>query len=268
MKAVEYILSNEINMLEKIVLQAHKRVRTAPDGFLRIAKKGDAVEYYHKSKDTCNVNGKYIRKENVKIAEEIAQRDYDMQVIKTSERRIKAMNTFLKVYKETALEDIYSKMNLYRKELIQTAVLPDEEYIKQWLGVEYVGKSFAEDAPEIITEKGERVRSKSEKIIADKLYALGVPYRYECPLILERNVKMYPDFTILKMPEREEIYLEHFGMLDDCDYVSGMLYKLTTYEKNGIYLGVHLFMTHETSREPLNTRTLDGLIRKLFCGEG
>ena len=151
--------------------------------------------------------------------------------------------------------------------MLRAVVLPDEEYIKQWLAVDYIGKSFAEDAPEIITERGERVRSKSEKIIADKLYALGVPYRYECPLILEGNVRVYPDFTILKMPEREEVYLEHFGMMDDNDYVNGMLYKLKTYEKNGIYLGVHLFMTYETSREPLNTRTLDRLIRTVWCQE-
>ena len=46
-----------------------------------------------------------------------------------------------------------------------------------------------------------------------------------------------------------------------------MMFKLNTYERNGRYLGVNLFITHETSKIPLNTRTLDGLIRKLFCTE-
>lgn len=121
---------------------------------------------------------------------------------------------------------------------------------------------------EIVTERGERVRSKSEKIIADKLFALGIPYRYEYPLVLAGNVKVYPDFTILKMPEREEVYLEHFGMMDDIDYVDSAMYKLSTYEKNKIYLGVNLFITHENSRSPLNTRALDGMLRKIFFEEG
>lgn len=45
------------------------------------------------------------------------------------------------------------------------------------------------------------------KIIADKLNNLGIPYRYEYPMILEGNIRIHPDFTILKMPERKEVYL-------------------------------------------------------------
>ena len=56
-------------------------------------------------------------------------------------------------------------------------------------------------------------------------------------------------------------------LMDDINYVENMMFKLNTYERNGIYLGVNLFITHETSKIPLNTRTLDGLIRKLFCTE-
>lgn len=265
--AVEAILKNEIGKLERIVEKAQKRLQSAPKGFLRIARKGECVQYYHKSEDTNNVNGKYIRKDEIKLAKSLAQRDYDLQIMEVAERRIQTINVFLRKYSETCLGKVYEKTNNYRKELIQVVVLPDEEYIKEWQEVEYVGKPFAENAPEILTERGERVRSKSEKIIADKLYALGIPYRYEYPLILDGNVKLYPDFTILKMPEREEVYLEHLGMMDDGDYVNGMLFKLKTYEKNGIYPGVHLFMTLETGREPLNTRALDGLIRSVFGRE-
>lgn len=118
-----------------------------------------------------------------------------------------------------------------------------------------------------MTERGECVRSKSGKIIADKLYSLGIPYRYECPPLLEDNIKIYPDFTILKMPAREEVYLEHFGMMDDVNYVDTTIYKLNTYEKNGIYIGVNLFITYETSTKPLNTRALDKIVREIFCAE-
>ena len=267
MKTIETILKIEVSKLEKVIKQAKERLRTAPKGFLRISGKGSKIEYYYKSTEISNKNGRYIKKKDRELARRLAQRDYDVRVIETVEERIRGINNFLKMYKETVLGEIYSSTNQYRKELISAAKVSDEEYIKQWLAVEYTGKSFADEYQEIITERGERVRSKSEKIIADKLFALGIPYRYEYPLILEENIKMYPDFTILRMPAREEIYLEHFGMMDDYNYVETVMRKLNTYERNGIYIGVNLFITYETSRNPLNTRTLDGLIRSLLCQE-
>ena len=66
---------------------------------------------------------------------------------------------------------------------------------------------------------------------------------------------------------REEVYLEHFGMMDDPEYADTALYKLSTYEKNEIYLGVNLFVTYETGKKALNTKGLDGLVRNLFCEE-
>ena len=271
MKTIETALRKEMRQLEKIADEARRRLKTAPKGHLRIVKKRGGVEYYYKSDDESsrkvdkrNCNGKYMKKSEAKLAKEIAQRDYDTCVVKNAEERIKVIDTFLKKYEKTSLEEIYQKTSQYRRELICADVISDDEYIKKWQAVKYEGKSFVDDFQEIITERGERVRSKSEKIIADKLYTLGIPYRYEYPLTLEGNIKVYPDFTILRMPTREEVYLEHFGMMDDNNYVDNVMYKLNTYERNGIYFGVNLFMTYETSKKPLNTMTLDKLIKKLF----
>ena len=40
--------------------------------------------------------------------------------------------------------------------------------------------------------------------------------------------------------------------------------KLNTYERNGIYLGINLFITYETSIRPMNTKVLDEVLRALF----
>ena len=53
-------------------------------------------------------------------------------------------------------------------------------------------------------------------------------------------------------------------MMEDPDYVSNVMRKLNTYEKNGIYIGVNLFITYESAKYPLNTKGLDGLFRHLF----
>lgn len=267
MRTLESSLRKELRQLRKIVEEVEKRLKTAPAGNLRIAKKGNGVEYYYKNKTENDGKRRYMRKSEEKLVKRLAQRDYDTSIVKNAEERIKAIETFLSKYEKTSLKRVYQKTNHYRKKLIFPIVKSDDEYVNEWTSVEYRGKGFLEDMKEIVTEKGERVRSKSEKIIADKMNALGVPYRYEYPLTLDGNIKIFPDFTILKMPEREEVYLEHFGLMDDINYVEKVMWKLNTYERNGIYLGVNLFITYETSKNPLNMKMLDKLLRNLFCEE-
>ena len=46
----------------------------------------------------------------------------------------------------------------------------------EWYRREYKGKEFLEGMPVIITEKGERVRSKTEKMLADFFYRKEILY--------------------------------------------------------------------------------------------
>ena len=272
MKKIEDMLEEELVQLQKVLEKAKQRLINVPEGQLRVREWNGKTEYYYRNNKTEDEkerrhNGRYLRKKEVLLAKSIAQRDYDMLVVNNAKERVSAIEKFLNIYERTNLKQLYKDTIPGRRRMIEADILPDEEYAKQWQEITYAGKVFADDEIEIITERGERVRSKSEKIIADKLYSLGIPYRYEYPLELAGNVRIYPDFTILKLPEKDEVYLEHFGMMDDADYVDNVMYKLNTYEKNKIYLGVNLFITHETGKNPLNTRALDGMLRKLFCKE-
>lgn len=56
------------------------------------------------------------------------------------------------------MKGIYQKVHPLRRKLISAWMLSDEEYVKKWQSVEYVGKPFEDNSQEIITEKGERVR--------------------------------------------------------------------------------------------------------------
>lgn len=264
MKIIESMLKRECLKLKQVVTECELRLRNAPKGHLRIAKKKNKLEYYYIGEGEKGTKGRYLKKEKENLVKKIVQRDYDAHISKYAQERIKIIEKFLDNYEKTNLNNVYNKMNSYRKELIESPVISDEEYVKQWQSVKYEKKEIQDNGQIIVTERGEYVRSKSEKIIADKLYMLGVPYRYECPILLDGKVKVFPDFTILKMPDREEVYLEHFGMLDDPEYVSMAIYKLNTYEKNGIYLGTKLFLTYETSKKPLNVKALNEMINQLW----
>ena len=136
----------------------------------------------------------------------------------------------------------------------------DGEYIRKWQEEIYQGKEFYEDTPELYTLQGERVRSKSELIIADMLSKEGVPYRYEYPLYLRGVGRIYPDFTVLNIKKREEVFWEHFGMMDDPTYAEAAVKKIATYEQNGIFPGENLILTYETRKNPINQKVVMSLI--------
>lgn len=95
------------------------------------------------------------------------------------------------------------------------------------------------------TERGEKVRSKSEAIIANILYNLGLDYRYEYPIEGQSQPGIRrPDFVFFTA-ERKPILWEHLGMLDNPDYRSRWQSKLAWYEANGFTQGVDLFITRD-----------------------
>lgn len=262
---IEILLQKQQELID-IIEHMTLATKNAPKGFLRIAHKNNAIQYYHKSEENSllHKSGKYIRKENRKLAYDLAQRDYNLSVLKIARKQLNLVQQFLANYQPYELEEIYGKMNSSRKAIVEPMIIADEEFANRWSDEEYQGKSFAEGVAEIYTSKGERVRSKSEKIIADMLFYVGIPYRYECPLVLRGMGTVYPDFTVLNIKQRKEIYWEYLGMTDNVEYCEKALRKIEFYVKNGIIPGDQLIITHETSKRPLETVVIEKTIQIKF----
>lgn len=153
-------------------------------------------------------------------------------------------------------------MHRERQKLVTPIWVPDDEFVQVWQQEEYTGKEFAEGISEFYTEKGERVRSKSEVIIADLFNKNGIPYRYEYPIHLKGVGVVYPDFTTLNIQRRKEIWWEHLGMMDDPNYVENAIRKIASYEQNGIFPGENLILTYETKKNPLNQKVIKMMIQR------
>ena len=165
---------------------------------------------------------------------------------------------------EVPAEDIYDHIHPSRKCCFQPIWLPDDQYAKQWLETSFRTKGVGENVPEFFTDNGERVRSKSEVLIADKLKKMGIPYRYECELKLNTGRIIYPDFTVLNVRKRTVYYYEHFGRMDDPEYVKDVMQRLEWYRQDGIIVGDQLFITWETKDFPLSMRSAEQLYRAAF----
>ena len=240
------------------------RLKNAPEGSLNLSYQNNQPTYYHLK----NINGitqrAYIRKKDLDLIRKLAQKKYDRALRRVLLKQIRAVDRFLKDYDPPAIRNVCKRLPDDLRQMIQTPFLDDDAYVRQCLSVTYPVAPFREGAPEYYTARGERVRSKTEKIIADTLYYAGIPYRYEYPLQLKDGRIFRPDFIILNRRTREEYILEHFGMMDDPDYCSKALEKLSIYMQNGIFPGEQLILTYESSRHPFSTNDLSGLIPHYF----
>lgn len=209
--------------------------------------------------------GKYIKKQDLELAKALAQKEYDQKLLSAARKQLQVLERMQMHYDPDALLRIKQKNSKLRRQLIDQRILDDEEYAKQWLTVEYQGRPFLEENPYFYTENNEKVRSKSEKMIADKLLLLGIPYRYECPIFMKSIRKeFYPDFTLLHKQKRKEYYLEHFGMMDDPEYLNNFLGKIECYAENDIIIGKNLIITFETQARPLDLRIFEKEIKEIF----
>lgn len=98
-------------------------------------------------------------------------------------------------------------------------------------------------------------------MIADALDAAGIPYRYECPLEVNRRT-IHPDFTILRPYDRKIFYWEHLGKIDDAVYMKRSFFRIRDYESDGIFPGDQLILTGETEEVPLNNVIIEQVIRR------
>ena len=182
----------------------------------------------------------------------LAQKDYDQKLLKDLKGKYRYLKMTFDRYSQSDCAGIYENLHQDRKQLVTPLYISNTDYAKQWQEATYQKKPFAEGTAELYTVKGERVRSKSEKILADFFEREGIPYRYEYPVKLAGNQIIHPDFMLLNIRTRKEYFLEHLGMMDDPKYAADAVIRLEEMAKQGIVIGRNLLITMETKNHPLN----------------
>lgn len=203
-----------------------------------------------------------MKKEQEEIIKQTLQKEYFQKSIKIMQKELSVVSQYLDKASPNLLMKYYEGMSRGRKIMIDSLEIDDEEYVSRWLSVPYTGREFMPNSPEYYTQKRERVRSKSEIIIANMLRKYEIPYRYEYPIQIRGMGRVYPDFTVLNVRKRKEMYWEHLGLIDNSDYRENALRKVSIYEKDNIFLGDKLIVTCESMEQPLNVRELERKIEK------
>ena len=262
-----YMISiyKRIEMLRKAIKAAERDIDTKglPEGRLRISNAGGRQRYYF-VKSSESPAERYLTKKEMEFVRTLAQKEYNRDFLKRAKEELQKLQKSAAILTGMDAGAVYEKANETRKKLVKPYIVPDDLYAKEWLEKPFKSSNYLPENRKYDTKKGDKVRSKSEAIIADILYELGIPYRYECALVLKGNVVRYPDFTILKKSTREEVYLEHFGLLDDEEYREQFFEKLDEYRKNGIYPGKNLLFTYETYAYPLDITGIKRMLKEML----
>jgi hypothetical protein len=228
-------------------------------GTLRLFRKtGKATEKYLSSKDRNEIIRLATKAYAIKLdkAAELEKKQIDL-CVKLLESKIDAVTD------KADTDLVYGNLPDYIKANTSPSELTDDGYAERWQKEKYNSRWKKNTDTFYETPRGEKVRSKSEWMIASMLDKAGVPYRYEeiVPLDGDVGVFMHPDFTVLNKRTRRVYYWEHFGAMSNNDYIEGnFMPKIQEYYNFGFLPGDKLLMTFESSGHPLDTTEVKRII--------
>ncbi len=188
---------------------------------------------------------------NMLTQRELAVLEHDCKVLESALRSYKAYDP------ARAILELQMK---YRKSPIDlSALLPGVSAADEWASAAFDQASFLPETKRHITRSGVRVRSKSELLIAEKLYEYKLPFRYEQVLYV-CDTPYAPDFTI-RRADGKLFYWEHFGLLGSKEYFERQVNKIRQYVSVGITPWDNLIITFEDEAGDLDVRSVESEIR-------
>lgn len=218
----------------------------------------------------------YLGSDDKKKVILLATKSYAIKLEKVAKLQKKQMDDCIALL-ESELDDsgtdladvdlVYGRLPGHIKENTIPSSITDDSFAEKWQKEKYNTMGTKKGSTTFETPRGEKVRSKSEWIIASMLAEAGVPYRYEelVPLNADVMVFLHPDFTVLNKRTRKVYYWEHFGRMNDPDYVeNSFMPKILDYYNFNFLPGEKLLMTFESSGSQLDTTQVKRLIEQFL----
>ena len=257
-------LEAQLKEVEALITLNNKnlaRLKNLPEFGVKASTVRGCHQYYLIDKDTGK--RKYAGKDKLKLVKKLIQRDYEVEINKRLKDLRNRLNRFLSNYDISYIGTLYESLPEARKNVVVPIIEPDDDFIKRWYEAHPGQQNTYHEDGIYQTNRGDMVRSKSEKIIADALEKYKIPYQYEPMLDLGYNT-VYPDFVVLNVRTRKTFYWEHLGIISDIEYAAKNFIKVQNYEKNGYLLGQDLVTTMESTDSPLDVKLVEQKIKEFL----
>ena len=261
---------------------------------LNIRVRNGKSELYCRTKDGSL---SYLNHANEKLIKKLASDYYERKMKAIALREKKQIDSCIAILeKDKDISDVDNTSKLIPEAVTEYAVLSEltaEGYARKWQNSNNVVKKRRshkqDDYHKYKTLRGEYVGSKSEVIIADRLFVKGIPYHYEIAFTPEAIIDksrpvidetgrllgyeaigfgpdsldtLHPDFYVLNKRTRKAYYWEHLGKMDDPEYCRKIFNRFMRILDAGYVIGEDLLVTHEDSKNPLMTESIDRIIER------
>lgn len=255
------LIEAEVRREERCLKRWEEKLASAPEGSLSIRRRKDRNSYYWNYKEGHGA-GKHAVQKNITANKQL--------IIKLVEKRLAAklfyrcktnltcLRRLEKSYESIEVDDALQQLPESYREVMK---LREKKIIETRLKQPHKKAPFNALAHTHETDYGELVRSKSEQLIANALYAYGIPFHYEAVFDYQKGVGsvIYPDFTIF-LPDGGVIIWEHLGLLSDLDYCQRTAEKLNIYQKNGYTIGKNLILTMDDNNQNISSMLINQII--------
>ena len=255
-------IKRRMRNIEEELKRIESSMKRLPDGELFCAKNGRHYKWVIK-KDNVH---EYLPKKDRELAQRLAvKKYYDMKkqdlIIELEACRayLRKLDGRREKSEEILLHEAYGS-------LMGKGLVFGQKELSEWQNAEYEKCSKNPEKLNVKGTGGRLLRSKSEVIIDRILYSAGIPFHYEEKLELN-NAVFYPDFTIRHPKNGKIFYWEHFGLMDNQEYINSACFKLRTYCENGIVPSINLIVTYETKEHPLQIDDVEELVKKYFSAD-
>ena len=250
--------------------------------------------FFYRTKDGKQV---YLNHTNEKLIRKLASDYYKRKMKAIALREKKQIDSCIAILeKDKEISDVDNTSKLIPEAVMEFAVLSEltaEGYARKWQNSNNVVKKRRshkqDDYHKYKTLRGEYVGSKSEVIIADRLFVKGIPYHYEIAFTPEAIIDksrpvidetgrllgyeaigfgpdspdtLHPDFYVLNKRTRKAYFWEHLGKMDDPEYCRKNFNRFMRILDAGYVIGEDLLVTHEDSKNPLMTESIDRIIER------
>lgn len=212
-------------------------------------------------------NRRYLQKSDLRYAQKAALRQKYEHEIEDLECEIKACRKFLDHVQSHGgnLEKFLEKNGRGLSKLLGENLVPDDAYVSAWLSSDYEKSLSHPENLRISTSQNFIVRSKAEALIAEGLFQLKIPARYE-QIHVFGGERIAADFTILNPYTHEEKLIEYFGMMDRPEYRESFLHKMAVYTRAGIVCDRDILCFYETPDSAIDIKYIRMRLENFISG--
>ena len=225
-------VEKKIKILKKMLRElSADNTKTSLGESLIIKKQGKYQYLFIRSKDPSGkYKDKYISFKSSQ-AKNYINTIYAQRMIPLLQMEIKALEDFQQSYHPERKVEMLGRIPEKMRFMLNHPIKSSEEAARDWANASFYSNPYPINGFEYVGKNGEHFRSKAEYIIANMLYELGIPFRYECEYDANGKI-LYPDFTIMNPHDGELFYIEYFGLMDDPDYAQNALKKIAQYQQS------------------------------------